>query len=154
MREAGFFVERLRESGVQERKRTSGGAAEEIDGRGDEELEGDHGGDRITGQAEDEFVAAASEDCGLARANRDGVEEEFRAEGFEDRFDEIVLAHRNATGENKNVVLEAEFDFCAEVVDAIERVAEQGRVGRQQDGLVRRGRRYCYCGCERGRAFR
>jgi hypothetical protein len=139
MREAGFFVERLRESGVQERKRTSGGAAEEIDGRGDEELEGDHGGDRITGQAEDEFVAAASEDCGLARANRDGVEEEFRAEGFEDRFDEIVLAHRNATGENKNVVLEAEFDFCAEVVDAIESVAERDGLAASKTDLCGEG---------------
>jgi hypothetical protein len=91
-------------------------------------LEGDHGGDGIAGQAKDEFVAAASEDCGLAGANRDGVKEEFRAEGFENRFDEVVLSHGNAAGEDEDVMLEAELDFGAEVVDAIEGVAEGDRL--------------------------
>ena len=91
-------------------------------------MEGDHGGDGIAREAEYEFVAAASEDCGLARANRDGVEEKFRAEGFEDRLDKVVLPHGDATGEDEDVVLEAELDFCAEVVDAIEGVAQRDRL--------------------------
>lgn len=139
VREAGFFVERLRESGVQEKKRASGGAAKEIDGRGDEELKGDHGGDGVAGQAEDEFVAAASEDGGLARTNGDGVKEEFRAEGFEDGFDEIVLSHGDAAGEDEDVALEAEFNFCAEVIDAIESVAERDGLAASKTDLCGEG---------------
>src|SRR5579859_4902788 len=123
--EAWFFVERFGEVGFEQRKRPRVGAAEDVDRGSDEELERDHGGDGIARETEHKGVAAATKDGRLARPNRDGVEIEFGTEGLQNGFDEVVFAHGDATRQNQNVLLEAEFDFGAEVVHTIKRVAQE-----------------------------
>ncbi len=78
-------------------------AAEEGDGGAGDDGEGDHGGRRVAGEAEEKFAIGLAEDEGLAGLHFYPGEEEFGSEFGEDDFDEVVLAGRDAAGEEEEV---------------------------------------------------
>src|SRR5882757_4585049 len=120
MGQSGLFVKRLGEVGFEKRKGTWTGSAKDIDGGRNEKLERNHCGDGIPRESENESLAASSEDGGLAGADGDRVEIKFGAERFQDGLDKVVFAHGHAARENEDVLLEAELNFRAQVVDTVE----------------------------------
>ena len=137
--EAGLFLDSFHQGGFEQRKRTRRRAAKKVKRRNSEQLKGDHGGDGIPRQAEDPGLAAAPEDGGFSRANGNRVKEKLSAKALENGFDEVVLSHRDTARKDKNIFLEAEFDFRGEIIDAIEGVAQGNGFGAGEAHL--RGKR-------------
>src|SRR5260370_35416292 len=81
----------------------------------------------MRGKAKYKCVSEFAEDCWPSRADSDGVKIKLRAQVFQHGFNEIVLPHRDAAGEDEHVFPQAARDFLAKIVDAIGGVAEQNR---------------------------
>ena len=56
------------------------------------------------------------------------IEEKFSAQALENGFDQVVLPHRDAAGENQNVFAETLLDFCGKIIDAVESVFQGDRL--------------------------
>src|SRR5215469_4493629 len=117
--EAGLFLDSFEQGGFEQRKRARRCAAKKVKRGNSEQLKGDHGGDGIPRQAEHPDVLATAEDRGPAGANGNRVKEEVRPQALKNGFDEVVLPHRNTAREDEDISAEAQFNFCAQVVDSI-----------------------------------
>jgi hypothetical protein len=141
--EAGLFLERFAEGSLEPREWARLSAAENVQRGNHEKLERNHGGDWVAGETKDQGVTAAAKDRGLSGADSDSVEEKLGAHAFENRFDEIVLAHGDTAGKDENVFTEALLDLGGQIIDTIEGV-DQGNglatsepdLGSEGDGIA------------------
>ena len=108
-------------------------ATEEGYGGAGDDGEGDHGGGGVAGEAEEEFALGLAEDEGLAGLHFNSGEKELGAEFGEDDFDEVVLAGRDAAGEEEQVKGET---FGDEAAGVFEVVLGDGEDGGEAAGLA------------------
>lgn len=108
-------------------------ATEEGYGGAGDDGEGDHGGGGVAGEAEEEFALGLAEDEGLAGLHFNSGEKKLGAEFGEDDFDEVVLAGRDAAGEEEQVKGET---FGDEAAGVFEVVLGDGEDGGEAAGLA------------------
>ena len=77
------------------------------------------GRNRIAGQAKNESFTTMSEHGGFSGFHGNFIEHHLDAEFGEHRFDQVVLPHRNAAGDEQDVMLEPSLDLRPQVLELI-----------------------------------
>ena len=72
---------------------------------------------------------------------------------FQDGLDQVVLAHRDAAGEDQDVLAQALLDFCGEIVDTIEGVTKRNGFASSETNLRREGNGVAVANVKRAGSF-
>src|SRR5207247_5279207 len=107
---AGALADGTLEDAADRRGNGVGASCHAAQGGADEDLEDDVGGDGVARAAEDEGSTAAAEGERLPGLDGDLVEQDFHAERTQCGPHEVVRSHRNAAGQDEDVVAQTILD--------------------------------------------